>query len=222
MIAPLIPFAIKGAIWFQGESGAGLPVAYDKIFQALIADWRTHWGLGNFPFYFVQLPNGSPLTREAQARALQLPNTGMAVGIDVGDKDVHGPLKAPLGARLARLALTQTYGRSGEAYGPLFQSAAVEGTSIRVRFTHLGGGLVTSDGGPLKQFAIAGADQKFVPAEAKIEGDTVVVSCATVARPVSVRYAWINVATGANLFNQAGLPAAPFRTDAAPVTPGKP
>ncbi|MCX7010643.1 MAG: sialate O-acetylesterase [Kiritimatiellaeota bacterium] len=222
MIAPLIPFAIKGAIWFQGESGAGLPVAFDTIFQALIADWRTHWGLGNFPFYFVQLPNGSPLTREAQARALQLPNTGMAVGIDVGDKDVHGPIKAPLGERLARLALTQTYGRSGEASGPLFQSAAVEGASIRVRFTHLGGGLVTSDGGPLKHFSIAGADQKFVAAEAKIEGDTVVVSCATVARPVSVRYAWVNVATGANLFNQAGLPAAPFRTDAASVTPGKP
>lgn len=223
MIAPLIPFAIKGVIWFQGESGAGLPVAYEKIFQMMITDWRTHWGLGDLPFYFVQLPNGSPLTREAQARALQLPNTGMAIAIDVGDpQNVHGPIKAPIGQRLARLALVQTYGRTGESSGPLFQSASLEGASIRVHFTHLGGGLVARDGGQLKHFSIAGADQKFAPADAKIEGDTVVVSCATVARPVSVRYAWSNVAAGVNLFNKAGLPAAPFRTDAAPVTPGKP
>ena len=119
--------------------------------------------------------------------------------------------------RLARLALVQTYGRTGEASGPLLKSATLEGGSLRVRFTHLGGGLVMSDGGPLKHFSIAGADQKFVPAEAKIEGDTVVASCATVARPVSVRYAWVNVAAGVNLFNKAGLPAAPFRTDAWPL-----
>ena len=130
MIAPLIPFAIKGAIWFQGESGAGLPVPYDKLFQVMITDWRKQWGLGDFPFYFVQLPNGSPATREAQARALRLPNTGMAITIDVGDpKDVHGPNKGPIGQRLARLALVQTYGRIGESSGPLFQSATVTGAA---------------------------------------------------------------------------------------------
>ena len=213
MIAPLIPYAIKGAIWFQGESGAGVPVSYDKIFQVMITDWRAHWGVGDFPFYFVQLPNGSPLIREAQAHALTLPNTGMAIAIDVGDKDVHGPIKEPIGQRLARLAMVSTYGRSGESSGPLFQSATVDGASIRIKFTHSGGGLVANDGGPLKHFTIAGEDKVFVPAEARIEGDMVVVSSPGIANPVAARYAWANVLFGCNLFNKVGLPAAPFRTD---------
>ncbi len=214
MIAPLLPFGIKGAIWFQGESGAGLPVAYDKIFQIMITDWRRHWGLGDFPFYFVQLPAGSPATREAQARALRLPNTGMAITIDVGDpKDVHGPNKAPIGQRLARLALVQTYGRTGESSGPLFQSAAIEGSSIRVKFSHTGGGLVSNDGAALKHFTIAAEDRKFVPADARIEGEEVVINCPGIPKPAAVRYAWVGVPVGCNLFNKAGLPTAPFRTD---------
>jgi sialate O-acetylesterase len=211
MIAPLIPFAIKGAIWFQGESGPGLPVAYDALFQRMITDWRAHWGEGDFPFLFVQLPNGSPLTREAQARALALPNTGMAVGIDVGDKDVHGPIKAPLGERLARLALTKAYGRAGDAVSPMFLSATVQGHAVRIAFSHAAGGLTST--GPLQQFTVAGADKTFVPAEAKIDGNAVVVSSPAVANPVSVRYAWSNVAAGGNLYNKDGLPVAPFRMD---------
>ena len=214
MIQPLIPFAIKGAIWFQGESGAGLQMPYDKLFQAMITDWRKQWGIGDFPFYFVQLPNGSPATREAQAQALRLPNTGMAITIDVGDpNDVHGPNKAPIGQRLARLALVQNYGRAGEYSGPLLESFAVEGSSIRIRFQHTGGGLVSNDGGPLKYFTIAGDEKKFVPAEAKIDAETVIVSSPQIAKPMSVHYAWVNVPIGCNLFNKAGFPAAPFRTD---------
>jgi len=213
MIAPLVPYAIKGAIWFQGESGAGLNVPYDKLFQVMITDWRAHWGQGDFPFYFVQLPNGSPLTREAQARALWLPNTGMAICIDVGDKDVHGPIKAPIGQRLARLALVRTYGRPGESSGPLFASATVEGQAMRIRFSHTGAGLVARDGQPLRHFTIAGPDKNFLPADAKIDGDTVLVSSPMITSAASVRYAWANVAADCNLSNKEGLPAAPFRTD---------
>ncbi len=214
MIAPLIPFAIKGAIWFQGESGPGVPVAYDKLFQIMITDWRKHWGLGDFPFYFVQLPNGSPATREAQAKALVLPNTGMAITIDVGDpKDVHGPNKAPIGQRLARLALARTYGRGGESSGPLFQASTIDGSNIRIQFAHTGGGLVMKGDGPLTYFTIAGEDRKFVAADARIEGDSVVVTSPQVTKPAAVRYAWINVPCDCNLYGGAGIPAAPFRTD---------
>jgi sialate O-acetylesterase len=220
MIRPLIPFAVTGAIWFQGESGAGLPMPYDKLFQVMITDWRKQWGLGDFPFYFVQLPNGSPDTREAQARALQLPNTGMAVTIDVGDpQDVHGPIKAPIGQRLARLALVKTYHREGECSGPVLQSAVVEGGSIRIKFSHTGSGLMPQNGGPLKYFTIAGEDKKFVSAEARIEDGTVVVSSPQITKPVAVRYAWVKVPVGGNLFNGDGLPAAPFRTDDWTTTP---
>ena len=214
MIAPLIPSAIKGAIWLQGESGAGISVPYDTIFQLMIQDWRRHWGRGDFPFYFAQLPNGSPVTREAQARALRLPATGMAVTLDVGyARDVHGPDKAPIGKRLARLALVHDYNRSGESSGPLFASAEIEEGRVRIHFTHLAGGLVSSDNAPLRYFLVAGEDRKFVPAEGRIEGGSVVVSSPSVSRPMAVRYAWVNVAEGCNLFNSEGFPAAPFRTD---------
>jgi sialate O-acetylesterase len=215
MIAPLLRFPIKGVIWFQGESGTGLRVAYDQLFQVMIKDWRKHWGIGAFPFYFVQLPSGHPETREAQTRALQLPNTGMAITIDVGYRqDVHGPDKSPIGQRLARLALTQTYGRSGESSGPLFASAKVEANSIRIKFMHTGGGLLSKDGGPLKLFTIAGEDKKFVPAEASIQGDSVVVKHPKMTSPVAVRYAWAIIPCDCNLYGSVGIPAAPFRTDA--------
>ena len=214
MIAPLIPCAIKGAIWLQGESGAGISVPYDTLFQVMIQDWRRHWGRGDFPFYFAQLPNGSPVTREAQARALRLPATGMAVTLDVGyARDVHGPDKAPIGKRLARLALVHDYNKGGESSGPLFASAEIEEGRIRIQFTHVAGGLVANDNAPLRYFLVAGEDRKFVAAEARIEGGTVVVSSPAVPRPAAVRYAWVSVAEGCNLFNSAGIPAAPFRTD---------
>ena len=138
----------------------------------------------------------------------------MAITIDVGyPKDVHGPDKAPIGQRLARIALAQAYGRGGEFSGPLFQSAKTDGACMMVQFAHVGGGLVASDGGPLKCFEISGEDKKFIPADAKIEGDAVVVSNPQVSKPAAVRYAWLNVPVGCNLFNKGGLPAAPFRTD---------
>ena len=221
MIHPAIPYAIRGAIWYQGESivGGKEGVAlYPHVMETLIKDWRKLWGQGDFPFYVVQLPalqniSNNPLVREGQAAVLSLPHTGMAVTIDIGDpKDVHPHNKAPLGERLTRMALANVYGRKLEYSGPVYRSMEVSGNAIRVKFSHPGGGLVAKDG-PLKWFTIAGADGKFVPAEATIEGDTVVVTAAGIATPAAVRYAWDNYPEGCNLYNAAGLPAAPFRTD---------
>lgn len=221
MIHPVIPFALRGVIWYQGESivdGAAGRALYPRVQATLINDWRKLWGQGNFPFYIVQLAalkanSNSPEVREAQATALALPNTGMAVTIDIGDpKDVHPHNKQDVGARLARIALANVHKRNIEFSGPQYQSLKVEGSTVRLRFTHPGGGLVAR-GGPLKGFAIAGADGKFVPAEAKIDGRTVVVSSAAVANPTAVRYAWEAYPEGCNFYNEAGLPAAPFRTD---------
>jgi sialate O-acetylesterase len=178
--------------------------------------------LGDFPFYFVQV--GSWATCEGQTQALQLPNTGMAIINDISDT-THQLNKSPIGQRLARLALERTYGRSGESSGPIFQSATVDGSRIRVTFSHAGGGLVAKDGGALKVFTIAGQDKRFVPADVILEGDTAVVSSPKVAQPVAVRYAW----TGSSylnlkevlLLNKEGLPAAPFRTDDWPIPKGK-
>lgn len=225
MIAPLIPYALRGAIWYQGESNASRAYQYRTLFPALIQDWRRAWGQGDFPFLFVQLANFTPPPaepgesdwaelREAQAQALALPNTGMAVAIDVGEADnIHPPNKQEVGRRLALAARAIAYGQEVVYSGPLYQSMAVEGHSIRLWFRHLGGGLVARGGGPLRGFAIAGADRKFVWAEACIEGETVVVHSDQVPEPVAVRYAWANNPEGCNLFNQAGLPAPPFRTD---------
>jgi len=221
MINPAIPFAIRGAIWYQGESivGGKEGVAlYPHVMATLIADWRKLWGEGDFPFYVVQLPalqniSNNPLVREGQADVLRLRRTAMAVTVDIGDPtDVHPHNKAPLGERLTKIALANVYGRKLEYSGPVYKSMKVSGNAIRLRFSHAGGGLVAKDG-PLKWFAIAGADGKFVPAEAKIEGDSVVVSSSAVSAPVAARYAWDNYPEGCNLVNAAGLPAAPFRTD---------
>jgi sialate O-acetylesterase len=223
MINPVIPFAIRGVIWYQGESivGGSEGVAlYPHVQSALIRDWRALWGEGDFPFYIVQLAgqeaaSNSPQVREAQAAVLALPDTGMAVTTDIGEaKNVHPKNKQDVGDRLSRIALANVYGGKMEFSGPMYQSMKIEGGSVRVTFSHLGGGLSAKGGGPLKWFVIAGADMNFIPAEAKIDGDTVVVSSAGVTAPIAVRYAWVNFPDGCNLFNAAGLPAAQFRTDA--------
>ncbi len=223
MIAPFVPYAIRGAIWYQGESIVGGDegrLLYPRVQATLIRDWRALWAEGDFPFYIVQLAgqeaaSNSPLIREAQATVLALKNTGMAVTTDIGEaKNVHPHNKQDVGDRLARIALAHTYGLKIEPSGPQYVSFKVDGAAIRVSFTHLGGGLVAKGNTSLKWFEIAGADGKFVPADAKIDGDTVVVSSASVSAPTAARYAWVNFPDGCNLFNAAGLPAAQFRTDA--------
>lgn len=216
MIAPLLPYAMRGVIWYQGEANVGRERQYQTLFPAMIADWRRAWGLGDFPFLFVQIApynTMSPEIREAQLLSWQrTTNTAMAVTIDCGDaNDIHPANKKPVGARLALAARALAYGEPLEYSGPVFAGHKVEGANVILNFTHLGGGLVAKDGA-LKGFTIAGADKKFRPAQAEIRGDTVVVSTADVAQPVAVRYGWANVPEG-NLFNRAGLPASPFRTD---------
>lgn len=216
MVNPLIPYAIKGTIWYQGESNAKQSKLYQSLFPAMIADWRTKWNQGNFPFLFVQIApfNGQPPEiREAQFLTLaKSPNTAMAVTTDVGDaKNIHPTRKEPVGQRLALAARALAYGEKIEYSGPLYQSMQTKGNEIVLSFTHVGGGLVAKDG-PLKGFTIAGADGKFVSASAKIEGANIIVSAASVTEPKAVRYGWENV-PDVNLFNQASLPASPFRTD---------
>ena len=221
MIHPLIPYAIRGAIWYQGESivgGAAGRALYPHVQAALIADWRALWGEGNFPFYIVQLAgqeaeSNSPVVREAQATVLQLPNTGMAVTTDIGEaKNVHPHNKQDVGDRLARIALAKTYGKAIEYSGPVYEGCSQEGSAIRVRFAHAAGGLVAR-GGPLNWVTIAGPDHVFVPAEATIDGATILVRSPSITEPVAVRYAWVNFPDGCNLYNTDGLPAAQFRTD---------
>jgi sialate O-acetylesterase len=221
MINPVIPYAIRGAIWYQGESivgGAAGIALYPHVQAALIRDWRALWGEGDFPFYIVQLAgqdaaSNSPLVREAQATVLQLQNTGMAVATDIGEaKNVHPKNKQDVGDRLSRIALANVYDSKIEFSGPTFQSMKIEGNSILVNFSHADG-LVARDG-TLKWFTIAGADGKFVPADAKIDGPTVIVSSPEISAPLAVRYAWVNFPDGGHLYNSAGLPAAQFRSDA--------
>jgi len=226
MIAPLAPYAMRGAIWYQGESNAGSPV-YGIQLKTMIANWRGDWKEGDFPFLFVQLPNfrepqvkpaepasGWPLIREQFLQALStVPNTGMAVTIDIGEADnIHPRDKQDVGKRLAQWALAKTYGKDVVPSGPLYKSMRVEGDKIVVDFDYADGGLAARGGGKLKGFAIAGEDKTFVWAEAQIVGDTVVVSSPEVKSPAAVRYAWANNPE-CNLVNKAGLPASPFRTD---------
>jgi sialate O-acetylesterase len=224
MIAPLKPFAFRGAIWYQGESNANRAYQYRTLFPAMIRDWRAAWGQGDFPFYFVQLANWHAAPREpgesdwaelreAQTMTLREPQTGMAVIIDIGDaNDIHPRNKLDVGKRLAAWALADTYQQKVESSGPLYDSFSVKGEMVVVKFKHLGGGLKTSDDGPPKGFEIAGVDHKFVWAEARVEGDTVVVWSKDVSNPVAVRYGWSDNPL-CNLYNRAGLPASPFRTD---------
>ncbi|HYF51317.1 MAG TPA: sialate O-acetylesterase [Planctomycetota bacterium] len=226
MIHPIINYGIKGAIWYQGESNAGRADQYRELFPLMIKDWRARFKQGDFPFLFVQLANfmavrdQAPVPsawaelRESQLMTLSLPATGMAVIIDIGEeKDIHPRNKKDVGERLALWARANVYGEKLIYSGPLYKSMAIEGSKIRVKFDHVGGGLVSKDGGALKWFAIAGEDQKYVWAKAEIDGDSVLVSAEGVEKPVAVRYAWADNPAGCNLFNKEGLPASPFRTD---------
>jgi sialate O-acetylesterase len=226
MVHPLASFAIRGAIWYQGESNVGDGSAYLDKMRALIGGWRSRWGQGDFPFYFVQLapidytnffevdPFALPLIWEAQTGALSLANTGMVVTTDIGDtKDIHPSNKQDIGKRLARWALARTYGRQDLVYsGPLYRSMEVEGSRVRIHFDHTGSGLTSSDGKRLTRFEIAGDDQRFVAARATVDGDTIVVANDEVSDPVAVRFGWHQEAEP-NLSNREGLPASPFRTD---------
>lgn len=212
MIAPLQPYAMRGVIWYQGESNASRARQYRTLFPALIADWRRGWGQGDFPFLFVQIApfkGMRPEIREAQMLTLgQSPHTAMVVTIDAGDEqDIHPPHKQPVGERLALAARALAYGEQLEYSGPLYESAEFKAGRAVLRFSHVAGGLV-APGGELLGFTMAGADKVFRPAKAVIVGDTVEVQ----GEGGAVRYAWAGFAQG-NLFNRAGLPASPFRTD---------
>ena len=216
MIAPLVPYALRGFAFYQGEANVWDTRQYRKLLPALITDWRKHWGDDTLPFLFVQIAPFKdmwPDLREAQLLAWQnTPNTAMAVTIDCGDaEDIHPADKAPVGARLALAARALAYGEAIEYSGPVFSGLDVQGGRAVLNFQHLGGGLVAKDG-PLFGFTVAGANGDFHPAEARIVGDTVEVSSPNVPQPKRVRYGWANVASG-NLFNRAGLPASPFRSD---------
>ncbi len=224
MIAPLLHFPMKGVIWYQGESNTGRANTYHAEFRTLIEDWRRHWSQGDFPFIYVQLANYMPIAasetgwaelREAQLKTLSVPNTGMAVTVDIGEwNDLHPLNKEDVGKRLARAAQHIAYGEKSVVYsGPIYQSMKIVGDKIVLRFANTGSGLVTKNNEPLKYIVIAGADKKFVPANAKIEGNTIVVWSPEVKKPVAVRYAFIDNPQGANLYNKEGLPASPFRTD---------
>ncbi len=225
MIHPLLPFAIKGAIWYQGESNAGRAEQYQTLLPTLITDWRKQFGVGDFPFYIVQLANFLaqdaepksdpwPLLREAQTMTAQkVKNAGIAVAIDIGDeKDIHPRNKQEVGRRLALNALAKTYRKRIAFSGPTYKSMERKSNAIVIRFDNLNGGLMTKGGDNVMGFAIAGEDKKYVYADARVVGDTIVVSSDKVANPVHVRYAWANNPV-ANLYNKADLPAVPFRTD---------
>lgn len=223
MIHPLVPYAIRGVIWYQGEANTGRAYQYRKLFPAMIESWRRAWGQGGFPFLFVQLagcqrgqkaPYESAWAelREAQTMTLSLPKTGMAVITDVSEaNNIHPANKQEVGKRLALAARAVAYGQKIAYSGPLYDSMSVEGDKIRIKFKHAEGGL-EARGGPLKGFAVAGDDRKFVEATATIDGEAVLVGSDKVDRLAAVRFGWADVPDG-NLYNKAGLPASPFRTD---------
>ncbi len=224
LFRPIIPYGIRGALWYQGEGNRDYPVTYRKLLPALIADWRKHWGQGDFPFLIVQLANYQErrevpwegkdcALREAQLEtALAVPHSALVVTIDLGTaKDVHYPNKKPVGQRLAVAARGTVYGEKLEYSGPLFASARFEDGKAIVSFTHVGGGLVAK-GEKLTGFLLCGPDKKFVRADAVIEGSQVIVRSAQVPAPIAVRYAWERN-PDCNLYNKEGLPASPFRSD---------
>jgi sialate O-acetylesterase len=228
MLKPIAPLSIAGVLWYQGEENSPRGYEYRKVLPALIADWRNLFGQGDFPFYIVSLPEFKPRsatpvdgdewaeTRESQAiTAATVPNTCLAVTIDTGDPDnIHTKDKLPVGQRLAYCALAKYYGKHVVYEGPTLTSVERLPRSIRLHFAHSDGGLVAK-GDKLQEFAIAGEDRKWYWADARIEGDTIVVSSPSVPNPKEVRYAWQSN-PAANLFNGAGLPAGPFRTDTWP------
>jgi len=226
MVAPAVNYTLKGILWYQGESNAGNPAEYKKLLPALINDWRGKWQQGNIPFLYVQLPNfmevnylpaesNWAMMREAALQTLSVPNTAMAVTIELGEwNDIHPDNKKDVGERLALAAQKLIYGEKKlVSSGPLYQSATINGNKIVVRFTNVGSGLMARNGEELSWFAIAGADKKFVWAQASIDGDKVVVWSDEVPEPKFVRYAWADNPDGANLYNKEGLPASPFRND---------
>jgi len=222
MIAPFVPYGIRGALWYQGESNNGEGLLYFEKKKALIEGWRKLWNDPNMPFLFVQLAPfvygndkvGENLAGiwEAQAKTLEIPDTGMAVTVDIGNlKDIHPKNKQDVGKRLALWALAKTYGKPVAVWsGPLYKSHAVENGTIRVKFDHVGTGLVSRDGQALSWWEVAGEDGAFKKAEATIDGESVVVKSAEVAAPVAVRFGW-NQSAEPNLSNKEGLPASPFR-----------
>jgi sialate O-acetylesterase len=248
MIAPIENYTIKGVVWYQGESNAyvGRANSYGMLLPKLIELWRAKWGEGDFPFIIPQItpnrkpianldpntPSGIAVIREAQRQALKEPNTALVVTTDLADADgdVHYKRKEPTGQRIELAARALAYGFTGEYSGPLYQDVKFEGGKAIISFRHPGGGLVSKDGA-LTGFAIAGADKKFVTAQAVIDGDNVVVSSPSIREPASVRYGWAdNPVPTLNLWNKAGLPASPFRTDnwdlpgegVVPLEPGQP
>lgn len=230
MIHPLIPYAIRGAIWYQGESNVREGMKYHKKMKALIQGWRKVWQQGEFPFYFVQLapfnynrnatrrgikPNPYVLPKlwESQTATLDIPNTGMVVTTDISNiNDIHPRNKQAVGYRLALWALAKNYNKDLVFSGPLFKDFQVNEDKIRISFEHVGGGLMSSDGEPLTWFEIAGEDKQYHDAEATIEGNTISVTSQSVTNPIAVRFGWNQIAEP-NLVNKEGLPASPFRTD---------
>jgi sialate O-acetylesterase len=224
MLEPLIGYGMKGVIWYQGESNISRAQEYRVIFSRMIQSWRKVWGQGDFPFLYAQLANNNPAKsqpsesrlaelQEAQARTLSVPRTGMAVLNDIGEwNDVHPLNKQDVGQRLALVARHVAYGERALVYsGPVLKDARVEGDRMILSFDHVGSGLVSRDGGPLKHFALSADGKKFVWATAVIEGDRVVVSSPFILSPKAVRYAWADTPEGANLGNREGLPAGCFR-----------
>jgi sialate O-acetylesterase len=221
MIAPITNYAMRGVLWYQGENNARGERAflYRRLLQTLIEDWRRAWGEGQFPFLVVQLANYEtgpqsmwPVLRESQVKALDLAATGLAVTIDIGESgDIHPKNKQEVGRRLALAARAIAYKENIEYSGPMFRQLSSEGDRLRAWFDHAGSGLAARSG-ELTGFTVAGPDRRFVPAEARVDGESIVVSSAEVKEPVAVRYAWAGDPV-ANLVNKEGLPASPFRSD---------
>lgn len=223
-IAPLIPFTMRGVIWWQGEYNSERSEQYKTLFPSMIKDWRAQWGLGDFPFYFVQLQNLDIQPQPNKARYYEMrdaqlytyrtvPNTGMAIAVDIGKADdIHPPNKQEAARRLALIARAKVYGEKVVFSGPLYKSLKVKDGKAIISFSEIDGGLVSKTGAALSSFTIAGKDEKFYPAQAAIVGKTVVVSCTQVPAPVAVRYAWEDNPV-CSLYNEADLPASPFRSD---------